>query len=268
VVNSHALGHGTYSQGTYTGQRTIGGTAGQYNSGAAVGQYNAGSTPVIGAASQEIADALKLAPAAGAPAAGSVYDLLGDASIDPQAVRDAMLLAPTPPGTAAAGSVDAKLDALPTDLDEFGAMLLAGLSGSTVTVVSAVEGGRVTVYAADTWRFTVASDALDLAGYEAFGLVVKRNERQADNQALLYVRSDTGLARIGGDAPASAVNGALTMGATSFAAVVHVAETADVRPGTYVWWLKGFDTSATPDEAATLATGSFVVLAAGLQAVV
>jgi hypothetical protein len=97
---------------------------------------------------------------------------------------------------------------------------------------------------------------------------VKRNERQADSQALLYLRSDTGLARIGGAAPASAANGVLTKAASSFTAVVHVAETQAVKPGGYTWWLKGFDTSATPDEAVTLATGEFVVVAAGLLAVV
>ena len=227
-----------------------------------------GSAEIVPLVPQEIADALKQAPAAGTPATGSVYDLLGDVSIDPQAVRDAMLLAPTPPGTAAVGSVDALLG---DGLEALKASLLAGLSGASVTVVSAVSGGTVTVHAADTWRFTVASEALEalgLADYEVLGLVVKRDARQTDNQALLYVRSDTGLARIDGAAPSSAANGALTAGVGSFSAVVHVAETAGVGPGSYTWWLKGIDTTPTPDEAVTLATGRFVVLAAGLQAVV
>lgn len=146
--------------------------------------------------------------------------------------------------------------------------LIGGLSGATVTVVSSVDGGTVTVYAADTWRFTVASDELHLADYETVALVVKRNARQADTQALLYVRSDTGLVRMDGSAPASAGNGTLTKTASSFTAVVHVAETQGLTPGGYRWWLKGLDTTPAPDEAVTLATGEFVVLAAGLQAVV
>jgi hypothetical protein len=192
-----------------------------------------------------------------------------------QTVRDAMKLAPTA-GDPAADSVDKHIDdlledtseTLPAEIQEAVDTLLNGLSGTTVTVVSSVDGGLVTVYVADTWRFTVASDQLALAGYETLGLIVKRNERQADSQALLYLRSDTGLARIGGAAPASAGNGTLTKTASSFTAVVHVAETQVLTPGGYTWWLKGLDTTPAPDEAVTLATGEFVVLAAGLQAVV
>ena len=70
-----------------------------------------------------------------------------------------------------------------------------------------------------------------------------------------------------GAAPASAGNGVLTKAASSFTAVVHLAETQGLVPGSYTWWLKGIDTTPAPDEAVTLATGEFVVLAAGLQAV-
>ena len=187
-----------------------------------------------------------------------------------------MKLAPTT-GAAEAGSVDAQLGALALeataqavllDTGETLPALIGGLSGATVTVVSSVDGGTVTVYAADTWRFTVLSDQLALADYETLGLIVKRSARQADTQALLYLRTDTGLVRMDGAAPVSAGNGVLTKTATSFTAVVHVAETQGLAPGGYRWWLKGLDTTPAPDEAVTLATGEFVVLAAGLQAVV
>ena len=82
VVNSNAYGQGQYIEGGFAGQHNNGGYAGQYNQGGNRGQYNAGPTPVVGAAQQEIADALKLAPAAGTPATGSVYDLLGDAALE------------------------------------------------------------------------------------------------------------------------------------------------------------------------------------------
>jgi len=167
-----------------------------------------------------------------------------------------------------AAALEATAQAILEDTGTTLPALIGGLSGATVKVVSSVDGGTVTVYAADTWRFTVFSDQLALADYETLGLIVKRDARQTDNQALLYVRSDTGLARIDGAAPSSAANGALTAGVGSFSAVVHVAETAGVGPGSYTWWLKGIDTTPTPDEAVTLATGRFVVLAAGLQAVV
>lgn len=200
----------------------------------------------------------------------------GTQQLTQQVLRDAMKLAPTA-GSPAAGSVDAHLDAVALEATAQAVLLdtgttlpalIGGLSGATVTVVSSVDGGTVTVYAADTWRFTVASDQLDLADYETLGLIVKRSARQADTQALLYLRTDTGLVRMDGAAPVGAGNGVLTKTATSFTAVVHVAETQGLAPGGYRWWLKGLDTTPAPDEAVTLATGEFVVLAAGLQAVV
>lgn len=199
---------------------------------------------------------------AAAPSAATVADAVWDEALS---------------GHAAAGSTGARLDttaleataqAVLLDTGTTLPALIGGLSGGTVTVVSSVDGGTVTVYAADTWRFTVLSDQLALADYETLGLIVKRSARQADTQALLYLRTDTGLVRMDGAAPVSAGNGVLTKTATSFTAVVHVAETQGLAPGGYRWWLKGLDTTPAPDEAVTLATGEFVVLAAGMQAVV
>jgi len=83
VVNSHANGHGQCSEGGYAGQYNNGNHAGQTNTGNYAGQTNyGGAASVVGAASQEIADALKRAPAAGTPAVGSVYDLLGDVALE------------------------------------------------------------------------------------------------------------------------------------------------------------------------------------------
>mgnify|MGYP001018508027 CR=1 FL=1 len=278
VVNSNASGRGQYNFGGDTGLYNYGisqgqfnyGLYGQYNYGSdaglrnqatSKGQHNVGTTPVSGVDAAGTRAALGMA-------AANLDEQLEAIGVDPQDVADAMLLAPTPPATAAAGSVQAKLG---DGVDALEAALLAGLSGATVTVVSSVDGGLVLVYAADTWRFTVSSDALEalgLADYEVLGLVVKRDARQTDSQALLYLRTDTGLARIDGAAPASAANGAVTAGSGSFSGVVHVAETVGVTPGEYSWWLKGIDTTPTPDEAATLATGRFLVMPAGLQAVV
>ncbi len=59
------------------------------------------------------------------------------------------------------GALSDQIDGLGTDvadgLDELEAALLGGLNGAMVTVVSSVLGGTVTVYVADTWRFTVAT---------------------------------------------------------------------------------------------------------------
>lgn len=75
---AHGTLIGQHNHGNRAGQYNEGGTYGQNNYGGGAGQYNEGDIPVVGAAQQEIADALKRAPAAGTPAVGSVYDLLGD----------------------------------------------------------------------------------------------------------------------------------------------------------------------------------------------
>lgn len=146
---------------------------------------------------------------------------------------------------------------------------LAALGGSSsITVVSAVAGGEVTVYQSDTWKFTITDALLSLTGYEAIAFVVKMSEAQTDNEALLYVRSDTGLMRIDGAAPVLAANGTLTKTASSFSVLVAATETGTVDTGSWTWWLKGFDTTPAPDEGMTLATGTFTVHAAGLRAVI
>ncbi len=104
--------------------------------------------------------------------------ITADTSVDQQEVAalglvvpDALVSSRLEPATAgrkllvsAMGEVDANLT------DESVAILLSGLNGATATVVSSVLGGTMTVYVADTWRFTVASDQLDLADYETLGL--------------------------------------------------------------------------------------------------
>ena len=193
VVNSHANGHGQRNQGGNAGQYNYGSNGqynyginnGQYNYGSYNGQYNfglteagqlnQGSLPIIGAAQQEIADALKLAPAAGTPATGSVYDLLGDVSIDPQAVRDAMLLAPTPPGTAAAGSVDAKLDGI-------SASVAAELSNSSDCTAS----GAISRTRGNTWIINATIGAI--TGYTSLWMTIKHSRADLDSDAILQVK--------------------------------------------------------------------------------
>jgi hypothetical protein len=145
---------------------------------------------------------------------------------------------------------------------------LTAFSGN-VSVVSAVDGGTISLYQSDTWRFTMINSALNLAAYESVAFVVKRSEAQTDDEAVLYLRSGSnGLQRIGGAAPVAAGNGTLTYDATSITVLVSIDETPTVVPGRYRWWLKCYDTTPVDDEGITVATGSFLIKAHGVRAVV
>lgn len=214
-IDNNALnGVGLFAHGTLigqhnhgqVGQRNDGDIYGQYNHGEDAGQYNEGDIPVIGAASQGIANALKLAPAAGTPAAGSVYDLLGDASIvsiDPQAVRDAMLLAPTPHGTAAAGSVDAKLDGLASSV-------AAELSNSSDCTAS----GAISRTRGNTWIINATVGAI--TGYTSLWLTIKHSRGGPDSDAILQVKLNAsgvgdGLLYVNGTPASDSAKAAITV---------------------------------------------------------
>jgi hypothetical protein len=141
------------------------------------------------------------------------------------------------------------------------------LSGTTLTVVNVVNGNTVTVHVGDTWEFTLTGLG-SLAAYEAIAFIVKRSERDTDDNALLYLRSDVGLVRLNQEA-ATASDGSLTVGVGEVTPYVAMSATAGVTlAGGFKWWIKGLDTSATPDEGTTIATGVFTVNAPGVRAIV
>lgn len=136
---------------------------------------------------------------------------------------------------------------------------------ASITVMSAIDGDDITVYRNDTWSFS-AEVTFALTDYEAVGFIVKRGHSQADTEAALYVRSDTGLQAIGGAVAADSAKGSLTVdSATEFSVLVDMTAT-NVTPYTYTWWLKVFDTTSDPDEGYTRATGKFMVRDYGLRA--
>lgn len=143
------------------------------------------------------------------------------------------------------------------------------LSGAinNITVVSTVNAGIVAVYGKDTWQFSINNSALVLSLYDVVAFVVKRDPTQPDDEALLYVRSDTGLQRIGGAAAAAPSDGELLVDSVTQISVTIDMTATGVWSGTYRWWIKGFKTIATPDEGYTLADGTFRVISPGLQAI-
>lgn len=136
---------------------------------------------------------------------------------------------------------------------------------SSITVLSAIDGDNITVYRNDTWSFS-AEVTFALTAYEAVAFVVKSGPSVADAAATLYVRSDTGLQSIAGAVAADASKGSLTVdSATEFSVLIDMTAT-NVTPNNYTWWLKVFDTTATPDEGYTRATGKFMIKDYGLRA--
>lgn len=169
-----------------------------------------------------------------------------------------------------AAAIQAIWDALTSALTTAGSIgkllvdLSSGLVGNTITVVSAISGNTITVYRNDTWSFTTTVSA-NLAGYEAVAFVAKTSREKTDDEALLLVRSDTGLQRVDG-AAASSANGSLVVGSNQITVKIAIGET-DVAPVNARWWLKAFDTTPNPDEGYTLATGAFEVVDYGYRAV-
>lgn len=161
----------------------------------------------------------------------------------------------------ATDSLEALRDFLTTELDE--------LAGSELTIISVVAGNRITVYAADTWGAFTLSGLGDLTPYETIAFIAKKEQADSDANAIWHVRSGTGLVRINKVAPASSANGSLTVGVGAVTIKTAMLETAGVPGyGACTWWIKGFDTSADPDEGKTIATGEFVVNGAGHAAII
>lgn len=164
-------------------------------------------------------------------------------------------------------TVDTVVDGIATDVDALG-------TSSSITVISAINGDDITVYQNDTWSFS-ATVTFALTAYEAVAFVVKRTESETDDEALLYLRSGTGLVRMNGaqpgvgSAPGTAADGVLTIeSATEFSVLVAITQT-NVLPVSkhYKWWLKVFDTGPAPDQGYTRSTGKFIVKPYGLRAV-
>lgn len=134
-------------------------------------------------------------------------------------------------------------------------------SATTSSPVGPIEGDTIRVRTYETWSQTVTDSDLSLLSYEALALVVKTSPEQADSEAVLLVRTDTGLSYIGGAAAASSTDGSLTRNsATSFSFKVAMTVTGAVTPGRhYTAVLKGFDEDTAPDEGYTLGEWPFII---------
>lgn len=137
--------------------------------------------------------------------------------------------------------------------------------GTPVEAWTTAVGTTITVYANSTWVISQTGLA-SMSGYEALAFSVKYSKADPDDDAVLLLRTDTGLERIGKAAPVSASNGSLTNGGTSITGRVDMAETGVTPARNLVWTLKGLDTTPNPDQGAVLATGTWHILPGGVAA--
>lgn len=185
----------------------------------------------------------------------------GSSGLTAQQIRDAAMLAPTA-GAAADGSIDDHLDDLATAL---------AAATSTLTVVSAVDGGELAIYQAVSFQATISGLAIP-ADWTKVYWTVKRATSEADADAILQLvetnpaAGTDGLLRLNG-AAGTAANGTLTVsqaaGTVVIDLVMMVCDDLALATG-LVWSLKALH----PTSASTLlATGTVNVLGQATMAV-
>lgn len=141
-------------------------------------------------------------------------------SLTAQQTRDAMKLAPTA-GAPAAGSVDAHLDAIQAQTDTIDDIkaVTDALDVTAVTQVAASSAGHLTITVGLTFDEAVTGLTIP-ADWEAALWTLKNNARDADTAALVQLRASNpaagtdGLQRLNGAAlvaPITAADGALTV---------------------------------------------------------
>lgn len=132
------------------------------------------------------------------------------------------------------------------------------LSSSTVTVVSSVDGGTITVVPYTTWEFTIDGLA-DLTSALANGVffTVKDDEKDDESAAILQVQEGVGLTILNGSSDVTAAKATLTVAGTEDEITVHVnaSQTGlDERRGLH-WDIKAiFEADEDADQ---MATGDF-----------
>ena len=225
---------------------------------------DAGATVYFGTSSTDLF-AWPMGPDAGDVATSAEIAALNDLSAaEVNAEVDTALADYDPPTNAEMLAAFAALN------DVTAAEIAAALSGTkTVTAVSTVNAGVITVYRGDTWSFSVSVSGVTLTDYEVVALVAKEAESDTDNAAILHLRSGAnGLQKIGGADPSDTSAGTLTVNSdTKITVLVSRAETTSVTPTDYAtWYIVGYDQTPTPNQKFHRVMGKFVVENYWLQA--
>jgi hypothetical protein len=241
IVNSNDDGFGQFNSGGNTGQKNIGSFAngqlnigfevGQYNQGAGVGQINEGGTGNI-------------------------------SGVDSQGIRDAMKLAPTA-GDPAAGSVDKHLDDILEDTGTTLPAIMASCASVAANSTDATASGAITRKRGNSW--SIALTLGEVTGYTSLWFSIKRSYDDADSASVLQVKLNSpsaadGLLYVNGAAATDATKASITVSNAGTGAIVIAVDetiTDDIAPGSYYYDAQALITGAvtTPD------SGTFTVTA-------
>lgn len=206
---------------------------------------------------QEVRDAMKLAPTAGAPAAGSV-----DTHLDDIKTKTDQLTFTVPLSVDATATVDEAAIA---------AAVIAGMSSSLTVAISAAEAdsvasGNLAIRTHHTLSQSITStNTLDLSAATKVWLAVKQHKTDDDDDAIVFVEKSAGLTYLAGEAYATTTDGSLTVTGSSGAWVITAkvqeaatAELTDYVDRSLVAELKALvagDTVPVWDGAATISHG-------------
>lgn len=242
VVNSNADGQGVMY---------IGGEYGQVNSGV--------SSNVVGVDAAGIRTAIGLATA-------NLDTQLAALPTD-QDVRDAMKLAPTA-GDPAAGSMDKHLDDLLTYADaaepaDVWSYVSRTLTATPASTTDGTTAGAITRKRGNSWSISLTLGAI--TGYTSLWFTIKRSYDDADSASVVQVKLNAtglldGLLYVNGAAATNDALGGITVSDASTGAIVVALDetvTDDIAPGTYYYDAQALISGAvtTPD------SGTFTVTA-------
>jgi hypothetical protein len=123
------------------------------------------------------------------------------------------------------------------------------LTQSAASVTAAVSGSNVTVYRGTRWSIALTGLTAN-TGYTAILFSVKTREADADADAIVQVRTTTGLTAFDGAPTVTAGNAAITVNsATAITITVEASATVYATPGVYAYGIKYLDASGFPSQA-------------------
>ncbi|MCB0251710.1 MAG: hypothetical protein KDI07_24290, partial [Anaerolineae bacterium] len=161
----------------------------------------------------------RLGAPAGASIAADIAAISAGSGLTAQQTRDAMKLAPSA-GAAAAGSID---DLLADILEDTGTTLPGLLAAELSSSSDSTTSGAITRTRGNTWTISATIGAI--TGYTSLWFTVKHSQDDADSDAILQIKlnssgSDDDLIYVNGATASDSTLGAITVSDASTGAII------------------------------------------------